>query len=48
VGTWERRFLKFLEPSGVGRVMADGTDEDVAKMNGGVVWEPEGRGALED
>jgi hypothetical protein len=24
---WERRFLKFLELSGVGRVMADGTNE---------------------
>jgi hypothetical protein len=27
---WERRFVKFLELSGVGRVMADGTDEDGA------------------
>jgi hypothetical protein len=25
---WERRLVKFLELSGVGRVMADGTDED--------------------
>jgi hypothetical protein len=25
---WERRFVKFLELSGVGRVIADGTDED--------------------
>jgi hypothetical protein len=25
---WERRFVKFLELSGVGRTMADGTDED--------------------
>jgi hypothetical protein len=24
---WERHFVKFLELSGVGRVMADGTDE---------------------
>jgi hypothetical protein len=27
---WERRFAKFLELSGVGRVIADGTDEDGA------------------
>jgi hypothetical protein len=27
---WERRLVKFLELSGVGRVMADGTDEDGA------------------
>jgi hypothetical protein len=25
---WERRLVKFLELLGVGRVMADGTDED--------------------
>jgi hypothetical protein len=24
---WERRFVKFLELSGVGRVMVDGIDE---------------------
>jgi hypothetical protein len=28
---WERHFVKFLELSGVGRVMADGTDEDDAR-----------------
>jgi len=28
---WEKRFLKFLELSSVGRVMADGTDEDGAQ-----------------
>jgi hypothetical protein len=28
---WEGRFVKFLELSGVGRVMADGTDEDGAR-----------------
>jgi len=28
---WERLFLKFLELSGVGRVMADGTDEGGAR-----------------
>jgi hypothetical protein len=27
----ERRFVKFLELSGVGRTMADGTDEDGAR-----------------
>jgi hypothetical protein len=39
---WERRFVKFLELSGVGRVMADGTDEDgarAAKMDEWVVWD---------
>jgi hypothetical protein len=30
---WERWFVKFLELSGVGRVMADGTDEDGARMD---------------
>ena len=28
---WERRFVKFPELSGVGRVMADGTDEGSAR-----------------
>jgi hypothetical protein len=39
---WERRFVKFLELSGVGRVVADGTDEDgarAARMDEWVVWE---------
>jgi hypothetical protein len=39
---WERRLVKFLELSGVGRVMADGTDEDgayAARMDEWVVWE---------
>ena len=39
---WERRFVRFLELSGVGRIMADGTDEDgarAAKMDKWVVWE---------
>jgi hypothetical protein len=39
---WGRRFVKFLELSGVGRVMADGTDEDgarAAKMDEWVVWD---------
>jgi hypothetical protein len=51
---WERRFVKFLELSGVGRVMADGTEEDgahAARMDEWVAWEavervagPQGRG----
>jgi len=39
---WEKRFVRFLELSGVGRTMADGTDEDgarAAKMDEWVVWE---------
>jgi hypothetical protein len=36
---WERRFVKFLELSGVGRVMADGTNEDAARMDEWVAWE---------
>jgi len=41
---WERRFLKFLGLSGVGRVVTDGTDEDgacTAKMDEWAVWEAE-------
>jgi hypothetical protein len=30
---WEKRFLKFLELSGVGRVMAYGTDEEGIKIS---------------
>jgi hypothetical protein len=39
---WERRLVKFLELSGVGRVMADGPDEDgayAARMDEWVAWE---------
>jgi hypothetical protein len=39
---WERRLVKFLELSGVGRVMADGTDEDgayAARMDEWIAWE---------
>jgi hypothetical protein len=39
---WKRRLLKFLELSGVGRVMANGRDEDGARaavMDEWVVWE---------
>jgi len=41
---WGRRFVRFLELSGVGRTMADGTDEDGAhavKMDEWVAWETE-------
>jgi len=41
---WERRFVRFLELSGVGGTMADGTDEDgahAAKMDEWVAWESE-------
>jgi hypothetical protein len=44
----ERRFVRFLELSGVGRTMEDGTDEDsarAAKMDEWVVWEAEERSA---
>jgi hypothetical protein len=47
---WERRLVKFLELSGVGRVVADGTDEDgarAAKMDEWVTVErpaPRGEG----
>jgi len=39
---WERRFVRFLELSGVGRTMADGTDEEAAyaaRMDEWIVWE---------
>jgi len=39
---WERRFVRFLELSGVGRTIADGTDEEsahTAKMDEWTVWE---------
>jgi len=41
---WERRLVKFLELSGVGRRMADGTGEDEARaerMDGWIAWETE-------
>jgi len=43
---WERRLLRFLELSGVGRVVEDGTDEDQARaerMDRWVAWEAEER-----
>jgi len=39
---WERQFVRFLELSGVGRIMKDGTDEDgtcAARMDEWVAWE---------
>jgi len=39
---WERRFVRFLELSGVGMTMADGTDEEAAhaaRMDEWIVWE---------
>jgi len=38
---WERRFVRFLELSGVGRTMADGAR--AVKMDEWVVWEAEER-----
>jgi len=41
---WERRLLKFLQLSSVGRVMGDGVDEDAARaerLDGWIVWETE-------
>jgi len=46
---WEMRFLTFLELSGVGRVIADGTDEDgvrAAKIDEWVYERPR-RGSLQ-
>jgi len=39
---WERRFVRFLEMSGVGRVMGDGVDEDgawAAQTDESIAWE---------
>jgi hypothetical protein len=39
---WEKQLLKFLELSGVGRTMADGTDKDGTRataMDEWIVWE---------
>jgi hypothetical protein len=41
---WEKRFVHFLELSGVGRTMADGVDEEsayAARMDTWIVWETE-------
>jgi len=43
---WERRLLRPLEMSGVGRVVGDGTDEDQARaerMDYWIAWEAEER-----
>jgi hypothetical protein len=45
---WCKGLVKFLELSGVGRVMADGTDEDgayAARMDEWVAWESVERAA---
>jgi hypothetical protein len=41
---WEKRLLKFLELSGVGRVMDDGVDEEEARagrLDRWIPWETE-------
>jgi hypothetical protein len=41
---WEKRFVHFLELSGVGRTLADGVDEEsayAARMDTWIVWETE-------
>jgi hypothetical protein len=41
---WEKRFVRFLELSGVGRTMADGTDEEsayAARLDTWIAWEAE-------
>jgi hypothetical protein len=41
---WEKRFVHFLELSGVGRTLADGVDEEsayAARMDTWIAWETE-------
>jgi ribonuclease HI len=41
---WEKRFMRFFELSGVGRTLADGTDEESAyavRMDTWIAWETE-------
>jgi hypothetical protein len=41
---WEKRFVRFLELSGVGRTVVDGTDEEsafAARMDTWIAWETE-------
>jgi hypothetical protein len=41
---WERRFVHFLELSGVGRTLSDGVDEESAyasRMDTWIAWETE-------
>jgi len=43
---WERRLLRFLGLSGVGRMVEDGTDEDqvrAERMDQWIAWEAEER-----
>jgi hypothetical protein len=38
---WEKRFVRFLELSGVGRTLADGTDKEsayAARMDTWIAW----------
>jgi ribonuclease HI len=47
---WEKRFVRFLELSGVGRTLADGTDEEsayAARMDTWIVWETEDAAEVE-
>jgi hypothetical protein len=39
---WEKRLLRFLELSGVGRIMENGKDDEevrAAVRNGWIIWE---------
>jgi hypothetical protein len=43
---WEKRFLKFLELSGVGKVLEDGADVEEARasrLDRWIAWEAEER-----
>jgi hypothetical protein len=42
---WEQRFVEFLELSGVGRVVADGTNEDCTRAAKMDEWEAVERAA---
>jgi hypothetical protein len=47
---WEKRFVRFLELSGVGRTLADGTDEEsayAARMDTWIAWETEDAAEVE-
>jgi hypothetical protein len=47
---WERRFVRFIELSWVGRTMADRTDEESAyatRLDTWIAWEAEEEGAVE-
>jgi len=42
---WERRLLRFLELSGVGRIVEDGVDEErrATRLDEWIAWEAEER-----